>query len=223
MVGEQYRSFFEAYLGPLPEADVNGEVCISNPFRRDSNPSLHINLDTGQFNDFGSDFRGDAFALYMEMHDADYAGARKAVEEYLAGKTPAVAPIDEALIEDWHQELMSNIPVRAYLVKDRGISVPTLKRYKIGWDGERYTIPIANKFGIYVNVRRYSNNAEGRMKMLPFKEGYGANKLFPIEVLFANDTVILHEGEWDTLLQLSKGFPALTNTAGAGSWNKART
>lgn len=223
MVGEQYRSFFEAYLGPLPEADVNGEVCISNPFRRDSNPSLHINLDTGQFNDFGSDFRGDAFALYMEMHDADYAGARKAVEEYLTGKTPTVAPIDEALIEDWHQELMSNIPVRAYLVKDRGISVPTLKRYKIGWDGERYTIPIANKFGIYVNVRRYSNNAEGRMKMLPFKEGYGANKLFPIEVLFANDTVILHEGEWDTLLQLSKGFPALTNTAGAGSWNKAWT
>lgn len=223
MVGEQYRTFFETYFGPLPEADAKGEVCISNPFRRDSNPSLHINLDTGQFNDFGSDLRGDACALYMEMHDADYSGARKAVNDYLEGKPPAIAPIPEDLIEDWQAELASNMPVRAYLVRDRGIPVAVLKRYKIGWDGERYTIPIYNKFGICVNVRRYSNNAEGRMKMLPYKDGYGANKLFPIDVLFANDTIILHEGEWDTLLQLSKGFPAITTTAGAGSWNKAWT
>jgi len=223
MVGEQYRAFFEMYFGPLPAANASGEVCISNPFRSDSNPSLHINLDTGQFNDFGSDLRGDAYALYMEMHEADYAGARKAVDDYLAGKPIAVAPISEALIEGWHTELLSNIPIRAYLTKDRGIPISTIKRYHIGWDGERYTIPIYNKFGICVNVRRYSNAVQGRMKMLPYKDGYGANKLYPIDVLFANDTVILHEGEWDTLIQLSKGFPALTNTAGAGSWNKAWT
>ena len=157
MVGEQYRAFFEMYFGPLPAANASGEVCISNPFRSDSNPSLHINLDTGQFNDFGSDLRGDAFALYMEMHEADYAGAKKAVEDYLAGKPPVVAPISNALLESWHAELMSNIPIRAYLTKDRGIPISTIKRYMIGWDGERYTIPIYNKYGICVNVRRYSN------------------------------------------------------------------
>ena len=223
MAGEQYRSFFEAYFGPLPETDANGEVCISNPFRSDSNPSLHINLDTGQFNDFGSDLRGDACGLFIEMHEANYAGARKVVDEYLAGKTPSIAPIGDDLVQEWHDELMSNIPIRAYLTKDRGIPIPIIKRYKIGWDGERYTIPIYNSFGICVNVRRYSNNAQGRMKMLPYKKGYGANKLYPIDVLYANDTVILQEGEWDTLLQISKGFPALTQTAGAGSWNKQWT
>lgn len=221
MIGEQYREFFEMYFGPLPATDTQGEVCISNPFRHDPNPSLHVNLDTGQYNDFGSDLRGDAIGLYTEMHDSDYSTARKMLDDYLAGKGLKVKPIPEDLIEDWHSELMSNIPVRAYLTKDRGIPVSTLKRYKIGWDGERYTIPIYNAYGICVNVRRYSNNAEGRMKMLPYKEGYGANKLYPLSVLFANETVILHEGEWDTLLQLSKGFPALTNTAGAGSFNKS--
>ena len=131
MIGEQFRSFFETYFGPLPEADVNGEVCISNPFRHDPNPSLHINLDSGQFNDFGSDLKGDAYGLYIDMHDADYSGAKKAVEDCVAGR-PWVKPIDEALIDAWHEELMSNIPVRAYLTKERGISLQTLKQYKIG-------------------------------------------------------------------------------------------
>lgn len=231
MIGEQFREFFETYFGPLPEADSQGEVCISNPFRHDPNPSMHINLDTGQFNDFGSDLKGDAYALYIEMHDADYSGAKRAVDDCVAGRL-WVKPIDEALVDSWHSELMSNIPVRAYLTKDRGISVSTLKTYKIGWDGERYTIPIRNSYGICVNVRRYLPHAQGADKMISYSvpgpdgrafSGWGMNRLFPLSVLEASDTIILHEGEWDTLIQLSKGLPAVTTTAGAGSWSKQWT
>lgn len=220
MVGEQFRGFFEAYLGSLPEADAQAEVTISNPFRHDPNPSMHVNLDTGQFNDFGSDLRGDAYAWYMEMHNADFSGAKKIVDEYVATRKLSIGPIPESMIEDWHQELLGNIPLRAYLTKDRGIPIPIIKNYKIGHDGERYTIPIYNAYGICVNVRRYLPTAQGAIKMLPYKTGYGVNRLFPLDTLMSSDDVIIHEGEWDALIQLSKGFPAITATAGAGSWNK---
>lgn len=223
MIGEKYRALFEKYFGPLPEADSQGEVCISNPYRHDPNPSLHINVDTGQFNDFGSDFRGDAYAFYIEMHDADFGAAKKAVEDILIGKEPAVGPIPEDLIDAWHSELMSNIPIRAYLSKDRGIPISTLKAYKVGWDGTRYTIPVRNSYGVCVNVRRYDAQAHGADKMISFKTGYGSNKLFPLNILFASDVIILQEGEWDTLVQLGMGFPSMTQTAGAGSWSKKWT
>lgn len=231
MIGEQFRSFFETYFGPLPEADVSGEVCISNPFRHDPNPSLHINLDSGQFNDFGSDLKGDAYGLYIDMHDADYSGAKKAVDDCVAGR-PWVKPIDEALIDSWHEELMSNIPIRAYLTKDRGISVQTLKQYKIGYDGERYTIPVRNSYGLAVNVRRYLPTGSGPNKMISYHiqgpdgkafSGWGMNRLFPLSVLEASDTVIISEGEWDALVTLSRGFSCITATAGAGSWSKSWT
>lgn len=230
MGGEQFRSFFEAYFGPLPEADSLGEVCISNPFRDDPNPSLHINVATGQFNDFGSDLRGDAYGLYMEMHEADFGTSKRAVDDCVAGK-PWVHPIDEAYVDKWHAELMSNIPIRAYLTKDRGLSVAVIRQYKIGYDGERYTIPVRNASGICVNVRRYKPQATGANKMMAYTEtvdgvplkGWGVNRLFPRDILYSSDTVVLCEGEWDTLVQLSKGIPAITQTAGAGSWAKTWT
>jgi len=231
VIGEQYRTFFETYFGPLPSADASGEVCISNPFRNDPNPSLHINLDTGQFNDFGSDLRGDAYGLYSEMHEADFAGAKRAVEDCLAGK-PWVHPIDEAFVEQWHQELLSSLPQRAYLTGQRGIPMSIIRTYKIGWDGNRYTIPVRNAYGICINVRRYNSSGIGGDKMISYSEedsegntvsGWGSNKLFPVDILNASETIILHEGEWDTLIQIGQGFPALTTTAGSGSWSRAWT
>ena len=223
VLGEKYREFYEYYFGPLPATDSKGEVLISNPWRSDSAPSLYLNLTTGQFKDFGDDLRGDVQAFYMQQHDVDYAAALTIVNDYVAGNGLTVKPIPEALIDEWHANLMENIPVRAYLVRDRGISIETLRRYKIGWYDNRYAIPVRNEYGFCVNVRRYDPNANGKDKMISYATGYGNNRLFPIQTLLENETVVLHEGEWDTLLQQSNGFPAITATGGAGSWYKEWT
>ena len=218
MLAEKFRTFFEAYFGNLPRADNKGEVCILNPFRQDSVPSLYLNLNTGQYNDFGAEFKGDAYTLYIEMHSVDYSRAREVISNYLAGEPLEVAPIAETLLEEWHNELMSDLPRRAYLTQERGLSMDTIKQFKIGWYQHRYTIPVRNKYGLCINVRRYDPESTGRNKMISFADGYGMSQLFPIHVLEQNEAIIFHEGEWDALLSISKGYNAITSTAGAKAW-----
>ena len=223
MPPQPYRRLFELYLGPLPEADAKGEVLISNPFRRDPNPSLWINLEDGRYNDFGSDFKGDAYNFYMRMHNASFTVAKKAVDEIIGRvgedltdvKVPM--PISNTDIAFWHETLLRNIDLKRYMTEKRGISLDILKKYKIGFDGTRYTIPIYNEYGVCVNVRRYSPTASGADKMINYKSGYGNARLYPISEL-ENKIIFLHEGEWDALVQLSRGFHAVTNTAGANTW-----
>ena len=227
MSGETYRAFFEAFFGNLPESNSNGDIRIGNPFRDDPNPSLCINLEEGTFNDFGSDFRGDAIGLYTELFQVGFKAGRIAVEAYLEGK-PWVAPIPEHLVDQWHSNLESDLGLRAYLTSQRGIALRILREYKIGWDGSRYTIPVRSAYGIVVNIRRYDPKGEKIGKMISYHRtllsgesftGWGSNRLYPMSSITSADEIVLQEGEWDCLVQLSKGISAITPTGGAGSWS----
>jgi len=220
---ERYRRFYEMYLGPLPEADSNGEVQVKSCFRHDPNPSMFLNLLDGRYNDFGSDYGGDAYNFYMHMHDASFSTAKKAVDEIVGStsedgfKVPT--PIDEAEVVRWHQNLLRSEELRNYLIEKRGLSYEVIKRRKLGFDGARYTIPVYNQYGLCVNVRRYSPTASGGDKMVNYGNGYGGARLYPLDAL-KHDIVMLHEGEFDALKQESEGFHALTTTAGAGTWKR---
>src|SRR5690606_17744167 len=121
-------------------------------------PSLWINLEDGRYNDFGSDFKGDAYNFYMRMHDASFTVAKKAVDEIIGKvgedltdvKVPM--PISNTDIAFWHETLLRNIDLKRYMTEKRGISLDILKKHKIGFDGTRYTIPVYNAYGVCVNV-----------------------------------------------------------------------
>jgi hypothetical protein len=222
---ETFRRFYEMYLGPLPHANERGEVQVRSCFRNDQNPSMFINLHDGRYNDFGGDHGGDAYNFYMEMHGVNFSTAKRAVDKIVGNPSEdsedkgfAVAlPIPDEQVEKAHANLLRNPNLLRYLVEERGISLDVIKRRKIGHDGERYTIPIYNKFNVCVNIRRYMPNAQGGNKMINYARGYGQARLYPLDAL-EKSTVIIHEGEWDTLLQESHGFSAITNTAGARTW-----
>ena len=223
-MSEPFRKFYEMYLGPLPTADSKGEVQVRSCFRHDPNPSMFINLIDGRYNDFGSDFGGDAYNFYMQMHNVTFATAKKAVDEIVGDPTTdqpynivVATPIPDEKVDQLHQNLMRNPAYRQYLVEQRGLDLDTIKRRKIGHDGERFTIPVYNKFNVCVNLRRYLPGASGGDKVMNYAKGYGQARLYPLDAL-ESQTVIIHEGEWDALLQESKGFKAITNTAGAGTW-----
>jgi hypothetical protein len=126
--------------------------------------------------------------------------------------------ITEGMIKGWASNLLSDDYALDYLVTERGIHTKTLKDYDIGWDSDRnvYTIPIRGENGEIWNVRRYTNNPSADTKIWSVT-GMRPTELYPISILSGADRVVIGEGEWDTLLTIQMGFPAITRTAGAGN------
>lgn len=100
-----------------------------------------------------------------------------------------------------------------YLSSDRGLDHQTVQRYGIGWNGNRYTLPIYDDSGRLANVRYFQ--PDGDPKWVNHR-GYGSPpKLFPMDVILENDELIWCEGEMDCMLTNQKGLPAFTATGGA--------
>lgn len=131
--------------------------------------------------------------------------------------------ISEDQISRYIRFLRNEPELLRYLTEDRGLTQDTLDTWEIGYDArrQRYTIPIRDRMGTLVNIRRYSRTTQPKMKNAA---GHGdPPRLFPQDNL-QSDTVIVCEGEWDALLSTQMGFPAVTGTHGVstwlGSWNK---
>jgi DNA primase len=115
--------------------------------------------------------------------------------------------------------------IREVLRDKRGITDETLRKYVIGWDNERVTIPIYDEHNELVNIRLYKwNSFEGGTKMINYddKQGnsYGEDRIYGIENLFNESVteVLWCEGEWDRLVAQQIGIPACTATAGADNF-----
>ena len=135
---------------------------------------------------------------------------------------PDLEPIDPAIVERMHRALSTND--RAYLKAERMLSDDLIDRYQIGREergGEkRITIPIANKQGDYLDVRRWlplKARTKDKHKILHWRPGYGTPRLFPIDQL-EGDELVLCEGELDALASIDHGIPAITTTCGVGTW-----
>lgn len=129
-----------------------------------------------------------------------------------------VVPLeDQDKPDQWHDQMIARHPDGPdYLTTARGLTLATLKRFKIGHDGERYTIPVRQGFGAWVNARRYLPGGKPKMLNLP---GHGTAALAFTETLAGNSLpVLVTEGEWDALLawQLAEGgYVVTTGTGGA--------
>jgi len=81
---------------------------------------------------------------------------------------------------------------------------------------ERLAIPIRQDDGALVNIRLYAPGDEN--KMISWGKGFGKSKLFPSPSQWKKTPIIICEGEKDCLTAISKGFNAVTQTAGCNSW-----
>lgn len=206
---------------PWPERHLAGQ---------DSNPSFTVNLSNGVYfcNACGS--KGNIHTFYMQTRHLSKQDAWFALGDALGIERPTDVDsrpaIDPALPARYHQALMASTGVVRDVLRDkRGIKDETLKRFLIGWDGERVTIPIYDEFSELVNIRRYKwNSYEDSSKMINYEDpvgnAYGEDRIFGIEHLFDKDCpkLIWCEGEWDRIVAEQAGFPACTATAGAGNF-----
>jgi hypothetical protein len=193
-----------------PSASINPEAGVWNCMKGNHGGSIyHLVQDLKKHQNF--DIRSEA--LKGRNQDSAFQEAREAgIGSRSKGGTPLPS---QAQIEDWSQRLLKSSSALSDLITTRGLNKTTIANHSIGWDGQRYTIPVFDADGELLNVRRYKlHAARSQDKMLNIA-GHGSAQIYCIDLLLNSDTVVLTEGEMDCLLLNQFGIPAITHTAGA--------
>jgi len=205
----------------------NGELvakCVFNDCDKDSRPNeahLYFHAETGQYNCKKCGETGNIVTLAKHLGDTidDISiSPRKTTKPKKVGK----GRISVDLVEQCHEALPDHI--RTYL-HARGLTDALIAHYKLGW-GQFYgmnwiTIPIKNQDGdfTFFKLRLDPNKPKETDKYRFYPAGSTAT-LFGWDMLKGNGEIVICEGEFDSMLLSSIGIPAITSTAGAGTFKE---
>jgi len=201
-----FKSLMENVFGEI-DVNMKNEGLVICPFHADTNPSLSINFQAQLFYCFGCNKKGSSLDLINEIWEC----GRSKAQSVLLGKGKLKLFNNE--VEEYHEYLMENKQFQSLLTELKGLSIDTIKKYKIGYNkiNNRWTIPIFNQYDRVINIRQYSNTAKS--KMLNFSSQIN---LFPSKPI--TDKVYICEGEWDCMLLRQHNIEAVTTTGGASTW-----
>jgi len=182
----------------------------------DGEAHLYFDIETSQYHCKKCGATGNIFTL------AKYLGDNMkdiALNPLKPTKKSKKMKFDEGLVESCHNVLPEHI--RQYL-NARGIPDAIINEYRLGWGnfyGEDWiTIPIKDIEGNFIFFKLRQDPARGNKKMT-FPSGEA--QIYGWETLQNNtDKIFICEGELDRLLLISKGVPAITGTAGAGTFKQ---
>ena len=123
----------------------------------------------------------------------------------------AVSTPDEDLVEVFY---LRGKGYRDYWYDVRGYTEETVERFRLGYTGSWYTIPIYID-GSFRNFQCLRHEPKGRRA---WYEGLGALP-FNFSILKLTDWVVLTEGPVDAIMLRQNNIPAISQTGGAGTWN----
>lgn len=207
--------------------ESNGEIitkCLFNGCDEDSGSSeahLYFNIETGQYDCKKCGEKGNLITLAKYLNDNladDSQNPPKSTKNNLRKDK-----INASLVEQCHQALPDRI--KAYL-NARGITDELVSDYKLGW-GEFYgkwwiTIPITNSDGkyIFLKLRKDPDGNDNQNKYMFYPVGNEAT-IYGWDSLKGNKSnLVICEGEFDRLILSKFAIPAITSTAGAGTFKK---
>lgn len=84
---------------------------------------------------------------------------------------------------------------------------------------DRIAIPIRDAHGRLQNIRLYQPGG-GQYKIISWAKSTGSARLFPAAPLEVSGSVLICEGEPDTICAISQGFTAITQTSKTKTWSK---
>lgn len=225
------------FLNELKNIQRRGqEIKAECPFKElhesqtDNNPSLTVNLAKGVYYCNSCHSKGNIHTMFKLLYGLSNEEAWFQLGDSLKiprpdGSKPTRPEIEVGLVQEYHRRLMSLTgPIRNMLRERRGLTDETLRRFQLGWDGERITIPIYDEYNTLVNFRRYKwNSNEDQWKVLnyvdEYNNSYGEVRIFGIDrVIDSSDYVVWSEGEMDRICCEQHGFPTACPTSGAGTW-----
>ena len=229
----------EAYfLSVLEHVQRRGQECKAEcPFKSlheaftDKNPSLTVNLSKGVYYCNSCHSKGNIHTMLRQLEGLSSEEAWFKLGDILKiprpdGTKPTRPDIEPGLAQQYHKALMSLTgPIRDMLRERRGLTDETLQKFKLGWDGDRITIPIYDEFNVLVNFRRYKwNSTEDQWKVLNYvdehENSYGEARIFGLDRVLDEsvDYIVWSEGEMDRICAEQQGFPTACPTSGAGTW-----
>ncbi len=132
-------------------------------------------------------------------------------------REPAQLPTSAA-IDGKHERLLSARDALDYLLGERGLTLGTLRRARVGWESDppAFTFPIYDARGELVNVIRRpwpdAPPGEKYRGMFGRDRRNGGVQLYPHPL--PRGSVLLCEGLLDALLGRQHGLPAVTSTHG---------
>lgn len=193
------------------------------PFHDDQTPSLDIFLPDGNFKCYACQKTGDFVTLLVRVEGR----ARYVVESGLRARYgKEVRPINVKQIEQFHAALPNASDLLRSLAS-RGVNDESIRRFRLGADGDRITIPVPNNSGQYINIRKYlPDKAPGdkRPKMTNLRGRGGKPDIFPYSQL-TYPKLVLCGGEIKAIAVAQRlnqhGWGALAMTGAEGDWNPA--
>lgn len=236
VVKKKHLDLLEPYI-TSSEVSIRGEdehreLDMYCPLHEDTTRSATLDLDKGLWYCHACEVGGRVAGLIAQQDDWVAPPSGRTYKSRNGNGASAnggpTEEITEAKVKGWMSSLMSSPGRLEELESRRGLDMDVLEAYEIGWDGSKncYTIPVRDGEGSIVNLRRYQFDppptAEGgkRRKMWSVKGMGSPARLFPLDVVQDDpEEVIVCEGEWDALLTIQNGFPAITRTASAGTWD----
>ena len=230
-----YEAFFRSELTNIQSRGTEWKA--SCPFAylhdggADTNPSFTVNISKGTYYCNVCHSKGNVHTMFKTIYNltSDQAWFKLGDELGIQrpdSTRPTRPDIEVGLVSHYHKALMQLTgPIRDVLRERRGYTDSTLRRFQIGWDGQRITIPIYDEFNRLVNFRLYKwNSYEDNYKVTNYEDehgnSYGELRIFGIENLIDDsvEEIIWCEGETDRILSEQHGFPTACPTSGAGSW-----
>lgn len=197
-----------------------GKGKILCPWHNDHTPSLHVYPDHVYC--FACQTWGSGIDL-LRAQGLTFAEAVQELEKY-KGKRVRSEPVDTTpvpleMVEQWHQHLMASPEARAWL-EGRGLRRRIVKALMLGWtEGRCYSIPhfvngqVENvKFRVHPD---YLLDDEPKYASIPHKP---FTKPYPYDYFLQHyghsKVVFVTEGEFDAMLLLQEGLPAVSLPSG---------
>jgi len=209
---------------PLNEEEIRCRC----PVHEDTKPSVSFNVRKNVWQCHASHCRAKGDIVTFLCHVAATAGSsveRGTMLVDLADRydIEGIKEIDPRIVEKMHSHVLEAGPLLAAL-RERGVTDDMLRVGRIGFHDSRITIPIFDRAGRVVNIRRYLPGAPSHQKMKNTR-GYGE----PIRIYrpedVDKDVVWVCGGEIKALvvgeMLKDRGIGVVSATAGEGNWDPA--
>lgn len=214
--------------------EKGNELILACPFNgcdddsRTNERHFYIHKEKGVYDCKKCGSQGNLFDLAKHLSDEVRVLYREQLQtspKKTSTKSTPTETVTKELVERCHSALPDN--VRAYL-NGRGITDDLISQYKLGW-GEFYgakwiTIPIPkkdtpNEYALLKLRRDPESTDEKRPKMMVWPKD-SEHELYDWRMFKGATSLVLCEGEFDMLVLLSKGIPAITSTGGCGTFKQ---